>query len=47
VLRRLIEPGQCTSHVFARRCREAGIVPSMGSVDEAYDCENSGRRSAA
>ena len=28
---------QYTSLVFGRRCREAGIVPSMGSVGDAYD----------
>jgi putative transposase len=28
---------QYTSYVFGRRCQEAGIVPSMGSVGDAYD----------
>lgn len=28
---------QYTSYVFGRRCREAGISPSMGSVGDAYD----------
>ena len=28
---------QYTSYVFGRRCREAGIAPSMGSVGDAYD----------
>jgi putative transposase len=28
---------QYTSLAFGRRCREAGIAPSMGSVGDAYD----------
>ena len=28
---------QYTSFAFGRRCEEAGIVPSMGSVGDAYD----------
>jgi len=28
---------QYTSFAFGRRCREAGIAPSMGSVGDAYD----------
>jgi putative transposase len=28
---------QYTSYAFGKRCREAGIVPSMGSVGDAYD----------
>jgi len=28
---------QYTSFVFGQRCQEAGIVPSMGSVGDAYD----------
>jgi putative transposase len=28
---------QYTSYVFGRRCEDAGIVPSMGSVGDAYD----------
>jgi putative transposase len=28
---------QYTSLAFGRRCREAGITPSMGSVGDAYD----------
>jgi len=28
---------QYTSLAFSRRCREAGVVPSMGSVGDAYD----------
>ncbi len=29
--------GQYTSLAFGRRCREAGILPSMGRVGNAYD----------
>jgi putative transposase len=28
---------QYTSYVFGRRCQQAGILPSMGSVGDAYD----------
>ena len=28
---------QYTSWAFGRRCREAGVLPSMGSVGDAYD----------
>lgn len=28
---------QYTSLAFSRRCREAGVAPSMGSVGDAYD----------
>lgn len=28
---------QYTSFAFGRRCREAGVVPSMGSVGDCYD----------
>jgi putative transposase len=37
VLRRPVEPGQYTSVAFGRRCAEAGVRPSMGSVGDAYD----------
>ena len=37
MLRRPLEPAQYTSLAFGRRCREAGITPSMGSVGDAYD----------
>src|SRR5215211_8346713 len=42
-LRRPVEPGQYTSLAFGKRCREAGVRPSMGSVGDAYDnamCES-------
>jgi putative transposase len=26
-----------TSYAFGKRCQEAGIMPSMGSVGDAYD----------
>ncbi len=35
-LRRPVEPGQYTSLAFGKRCREAGVRPSMGSVGDAY-----------
>ena len=37
MLRRRLEPGQYTSYAFGKRCREAGVMPSMGSVGDAYD----------
>jgi len=43
VLRRSIESAQYASIEFGRRCREAGVRPSMGSVGDAYDnamCES-------
>jgi putative transposase len=36
-LRRPNESAQYTSLAFGRRCRAAGVVPSMGSVGDAYD----------
>ena len=29
--------GQYTSYAFGKRCREAGVMPSMGSTGDAYD----------
>jgi hypothetical protein len=43
VLRQSIESAQYTSIEFGRRCRDAGVRPSMGSVGDAYDnamCES-------
>jgi putative transposase len=37
VLRRPIEFTQYTSISFGKRCAEAGVRPSMGSVGDAYD----------
>ena len=37
VLRRPLEPGQYTSYAFGKRCRDAGVMPSMGSIGDAYD----------
>ena len=34
MLRRLVEPGQYTSWVFGHRLREAGPVPSVGTVGD-------------
>ncbi len=28
---------QYTSYAFGKRCREAGVMPSMGTVGDAYD----------
>jgi putative transposase len=28
---------QYTSYAFGKRCREAGVMPPMGSVGDAYD----------
>jgi transposase InsO family protein len=42
-LRRPVEPKQYTSLAFGKRCKEAGVRPSMGSVGDAYDnamCES-------
>ena len=30
---------QYTSYAFGKRCREAGVMPSMGSVGDCYDKE--------
>ncbi len=43
LLRRPLEPRLYTSLAFGKRCREAGVVQSMGSVGDAYDnamCES-------
>jgi len=43
VLRRPLELGQYTLVAFGKRCAEAGVQPSMGSVGDAYDnalCES-------
>ena len=37
VLRRPLERKQYTAIAFGKRCREAGVRPSMGSVGDAYD----------
>ena len=42
-MRRPLEFTQYTSLAFGKRCREAGIIQSMGSVGDAYDnamCES-------
>ena len=36
-LRRPLEFTQYTSFVFGARCRDAGIVPSMGTVGDCFD----------
>ena len=37
MLRRPAESAQYTSTVFGQRCRDAGIVPSMGTVGDCFD----------
>ena len=37
MLPRPFEFTQYTRYAFGKRCREAGIMPSMGSVGDAYD----------
>jgi len=32
--------GQYTAITFGLRCRDAGVRPSMGSVGDAYDCDD-------
>jgi putative transposase len=36
-LRRSLESAQYTSYAFGKRCREMNVMPSMGSVGDAYD----------
>jgi putative transposase len=37
VFRRPLESAQYTSYAFGKRCQESGVMPSMGSVGDAYD----------
>src|SRR6202165_6309408 len=37
LLRRPVDSAQYTSVAFGKRCGEAGVRPSMGSVGDAYD----------
>jgi putative transposase len=37
MLRRPVEPGQYTSYAFGKRCREMNVMPSMGSIGDAFD----------
>jgi putative transposase len=37
VLQRSIESAQYTSYAFGKRCQQMGVMPSMGSVGDAYD----------
>lgn len=42
-MRRPLESAQYTALAFGKRCKEAGVRPSMGSVGDAYDnalCES-------
>ena len=36
-MRRPLETGQYTSYAFGKRCRVAGVMPSMGCIGDAYD----------
>ncbi|GAB2900142.1 hypothetical protein GCM10027074_78070 [Streptomyces deserti] len=40
VLRRPVESGQYTSFALAEHLDWAGIAASIGSVGDAYDCED-------
>ena len=33
---------QFTSWAFTHRARQSGLVPSMGSIGDCYDCEKNG-----
>jgi transposase InsO family protein len=37
VLQRLLEPKQHTSYAFGKGRQEAGVIPSLGSVGDAYE----------
>jgi putative transposase len=37
VLPRPLEPGQFTSWAFTQRAKESGLLPSMGTIGDAYD----------
>jgi transposase InsO family protein len=37
VLRRPVESAQYTSWAFTQRARDAGLLPSMGTIGDAYD----------
>src|SRR6516162_9479372 len=37
LLRRPVEPRQFTSWAFSERVRQAGLVPSMGTIGDAFD----------
>src|SRR5271156_5660607 len=37
MLQRPLEYTQYTSFAFGKRCKEMGVVPSVGSVGDAYD----------
>jgi putative transposase len=37
MLRRLLESAQYTSWAFTQRAKESGLLPSMGTIGDAYD----------
>jgi hypothetical protein len=47
VLQRPVEPRQFGSWAFTTRAKASGLVPSMGSVGDCYDCEHEGVAAAA
>jgi hypothetical protein len=47
VLQRPVEPRQFGSWAFTDRAKASGLVPSMGSVGDCYDCEHEGVAAAA
>jgi hypothetical protein len=44
---RPVELAQYTSIAFTERLAAAGVSPSIGTVGDAFDCENDSRRQAA
>ena len=37
---RPVEPRQFTSWAFTNKIRSAGLMPSFGSIGDAYDCQS-------
>ncbi|MGY3205816.1 transposase InsO family protein [Streptomyces sp. TE5632] len=40
MLQRPIESAQFTSWAFTERARASGLVPSMGTIGDCYDCQS-------
>jgi putative transposase len=40
MLRRPLEPAQYTSWAFTQRARASGLLPSMGTIGDAYDTQS-------
>ncbi len=47
VSRRPIESAQFTSWAFTQRAVDSGLLPSMGSIGDCFDCEHDGVRCSA